>query len=92
LAVERLPYFWTDEKRDNIPSAVGNYLNFLWIGRLMVVPAYGVLQDDLACRTLEKLLPATRVVPLRCEDLARDGGVLNCVAWTSHRQDLSKGR
>jgi agmatine deiminase len=82
LTVERLPYFWTDEKRDGIYSAVGNYVNFLRIGRLVVVPAYGVPQDDLACRALERLLPGASVVPLRCEELARDGGVLNCVSWT----------
>jgi agmatine deiminase len=81
LALERLPHFRTDEVVDGIPSAAGNYVNFLRVGRLVVVPAYGVPQDDLACRTLERLLPGAIVVPLRCEGLAREGGVLNCVAW-----------
>ncbi len=82
LAVERLPYAPTGEEHDGIPSAAGCYANYLRIGRLVVVPAYGLPQDDLACRTLERLLPTATVVPLRCEGLARDGGVLNCVAWT----------
>jgi agmatine deiminase len=88
LAVERLPHFRTDEVVDGIPSAAGNYANFLRVGRLVVVPAYGVRQDDLACRTLEKLLPEATIVPLRCEGLAREGGVLNCVAWTI---DIERG-
>ena len=65
LTIKRLPYFQTNEVADAIPSAVGNYVNFLRVGRLIVVPAYGVPQDDLACRTLEQLLPQTQVIPLR---------------------------
>lgn len=83
LAVELLPHFRVEEEDDGIPSAVGNYVNFLRVGRLVVVPVYGVPQDDLACKTLERLLPRASVVPLRCEGLAREGGVLNCVAWTT---------
>jgi agmatine deiminase len=82
LAVERLPYAPTDEEHDGIPSAKGCYINYLRVGRLVVVPAFGLPQDDLACRTLERLLPGATVVPLRCEGLAKRGGVLNCVAWT----------
>ncbi len=82
FAIERLPHFRVEEEHDGIPSAVGNYANFLRVGSLVVLPAYGVAQDDLACRALERLLPGARVVSLRCEGLAREGGVLNCVAWT----------
>jgi agmatine/peptidylarginine deiminase len=67
LAVERLPHFRTDEKHDGIWSAAGNYANFLRVGRLVVVPAYGVPEDDLACRTLERLLPG----PVSCRCGAR---------------------
>ncbi len=81
LELERLPYLAVDEAQEGIPSAVGNYVNFLRIGRLVLVPAYGAPQDDPACRTLERLLPGASVVPVRCEGLAGDGGVLNCVAW-----------
>lgn len=82
LAVERLPCFRFDESHEGIPSAVGNFANFLRIGTQVIVPAYGIPQDDLACRVLDRLLPGATVVPLRCEGLAREGGVLNCVAWT----------
>ena len=81
LGVEELAYFYTGEEVDGISSAVGNYVNYLWVSGLIIVPAYGVPQDDTACRTLERLLPGTKVVPLRCEALARAGGVLNCVSW-----------
>lgn len=82
ITVERLPHFRVEEEHDGIPSVVGNYANYLRIGKLVIIPAYGVPQDDLACRTLERLLPGASVVPLRCEELAKEGGVLNCVGWT----------
>ena len=82
LRAEPVPYCPVDDEHDGIPSAVGNYLNFLRVGGFVVMPAYGLPEDGAACRVIERLLPGTEVVPLRCEDLARDGGVLNCVAWT----------
>lgn len=82
LGVELLPYFCTNQVIDSIPSAVGNYINFLRVNGLVIVPAYGVRQDEVACRTLERLLPGTKIVPVPCEGLARQGGVLNCVSWT----------
>jgi agmatine deiminase len=83
LIAERLPYFQTAAEYDGIPSAMGCYVNFLRVGRLVVVPAFGVPRDDLACRALERLVPGATVVPVRCEGLAREGGVLNCIAWTA---------
>ena len=60
---------------------------FLRVGDLVVVPVYGAAQDDAACRKLEELLPGARIVPLRCEGLAREGGVLNCVSWTGRSRE-----
>jgi agmatine deiminase len=82
LHIERLPYFLEDRSKDGIPSAVGNYVNFLRIGNLIIVPAYKARQDDLACKTLERLCPQATVVPLECTDLAQEGGILNCISWT----------
>jgi agmatine deiminase len=80
--IEELPYFCTEEVVDGIPSAVGNYLNFFRVEGLIVVPAYGVPEDEIACRKLESLLRGTKIMPIRCNGLAREGGVLNCESWT----------
>jgi agmatine deiminase len=82
LTVAELPYSQERAAYDGIPSAVGNYVNFLRIGQLIIVPAYGVADDDGACRTLEQLCPDAQVVSLPCTELAREGGVLNCITWT----------
>ena len=88
LRIEKLPHFREDRSQDGIPSAVGNYVNFLRIGKLIVVPAYNTRQDDRACKTLEWLCPQATVVPLNCIDLARTGGVLNCITWTIRTRKL----
>ncbi len=82
LTVVELPHFQERRECNGIPSAVGNYVNFLRIGQLIIIPAYGVAEDDEACRTLEQLCPDVQVVSLPCTELAREGGVLNCITWT----------
>lgn len=87
LRVERLPYRPEFARGDDgVPSAVGNALNFLWLGDLVLLPAYALDTGRAAARLLGELLPGTEVVPLDCTDLARYGGVLNCCSWTA---DLS---
>jgi agmatine deiminase len=82
LRVELLPYSLDPTVVDGIPSAVGNYVNFLRLGNLVVVPTYGMPTDAEAVAILTGLLPGCRVESLDCSGLARRGGVLNCIAGT----------
>ena len=77
-----LPYFIEQRTVHGIPSALGNYVNFLRLQQLLIVPAYGVPTDELALRKLSGLVPDVPVVSLDCRGLARHGGVLNCATWT----------
>ncbi len=88
LQVETITHFREDNIEDGIPSAAGNYVNYLRVGNLMLVPAYGIKHDDLACRTLERLCPQATVVPVRCKELARAGGILNCIAYPVYSRRL----
>jgi agmatine deiminase len=89
LEHETVPYFIEDRETDGIPSAMGCYVNFLRVGQLLIVPAYGAPADDEAVRKLEVLCPGALVVPLRCVRLARRGGVLHCASWNL-RANLGK--
>lgn len=82
LATVRLPYSFPRRSGTEISSAVGNYTNYLRVGSLIVVPAYGARQDEEACKVLERACPKATVVPIRCTRLASQGGVLNCISWT----------
>lgn len=76
------PYFCTGQVRDGIPTAVGNYINYLRTERLVVLPAYGRSEDHTARVAVETMIPEAKVVSLDCSDLALEGGVLNCITWT----------
>lgn len=82
LKVETLPYRISHETRGGINSAVGNYINFLKVSNLTVVPHYGLPEDQVALNALSRFLPDDRVIPLCCHELACEGGVLNCVTST----------
>jgi len=82
LHVELLPYSLDSTVVDGIPSAVGNHVNFLRIGNLVVVPAYGMSSDAEAVAVLNGRLAGCRIESLDCSGLARRGGVLNCIAGT----------
>lgn len=69
-----------NKKCEGIASAWGNRVNFLQVGKLIYLPVYGIpLQDELAIKTLEN--EGFKVIPVRCDELSRMGGVLNCITW-----------
>jgi agmatine deiminase len=82
LACEVAPCFVEDRTTDGLPSAVGCYVNYLRTERLIVLPVFGVSQDEAALRKFERLFSGTGIFPLQCKKLARQGGCLNCVSWT----------
>jgi agmatine deiminase len=77
-----VPYFVENQATDGIPSAVGCYINFLRTDMLLILPVFGVARDEAALRRFENVFSPTRIVPLPCIELAREGGCLNCISWT----------
>ena len=83
LEVETLPLFYEKSiKRGSFSSAVGNYINFLRVGNVVVVPEYGTHHDDIAVEKIRHVIPNAVVTQLPCRSLAEEGGVLNCISWT----------
>lgn len=80
LAIEIIPYQPKEQSRGGIPSAVGCFTNFLKTEKVLVAPVYGTEHDQAALRKLELSFPGLTIAPLDCTDLAREGGVLNCVS------------
>jgi agmatine deiminase len=84
LQVETLPMFldeW-DWLSPGLPSAVGNYLNYLRVGDIVVLPAYDRPEDRFAKEKVQQLMPGAKIFQLPCTSLAKRGGVLNCISWT----------
>lgn len=82
LRVMQLPYFTEGKSYDGIPSAVGSYVNFLRVSDLVILPAFGKDQDRVARTFLKRLCPRLKIVSVPSRALGREGGLLNCIAWT----------
>ena len=73
-----------DEKSEGMASAVGNHINFLRLGNKLLLPYYGIPEDEIAREVLQNALPGIEVIPVDIpgiKKLASKGGVLNCITW-----------
>ena len=75
IEVYDFPYF--DSKGD---SAVGCYLNFLETEKAIFLPVFDVITDNEAIETAKDIFDKT-IVPVNINEIAVDGGVLNCISW-----------
>ena len=89
LKAEKLPYSHQLASKGEIPSAVGCYTNFLRTSTVILVPEYGIFDDGIALAILRSVFPDVPVVPVECSDLAKEGGVLNCITSTYRRTPKS---
>jgi agmatine deiminase len=64
---------------DGFLSAAGCYVNFLQTKNAIYVPQFGLDEDMEAMEFFSKF--AKPAIPVRCEQLAKYGGCLNCVSW-----------
>jgi agmatine deiminase len=87
LKVIPVPYYpYSNPTAD---SAVGVYLNFLHLQHIIWLPIFGTAQDELAYRVFDELFPANVIVPVQSTEIARHGGVLNCITWNIKLSDVS---
>lgn len=69
------PYFYS--KGD---SAVGCYLNYLATEKSIFLPVFGVDTDNEAIELAKNIFSKT-IIPVNINEIAKDGGVLNCISW-----------
>lgn len=55
-----------------------SYANFLIINGAVLVPIYGVLQDQEALRIFQESFPGKEIIPIDCSVLIRQHGSLHC--------------
>ena len=57
------------------------YINFLQIGKLILVPQLGLKEDEQALEQIGNALPNCEVVGIPSLEAVRRGGALNCISW-----------
>lgn len=65
-----------DEDGERLPAT---YANFLVINGAVLLPVYGVAQDEEAIATLQDLFPDREVIAIDCRPLIGQHGSLHCV-------------
>lgn len=57
------------------------YINFLQIGKLILVPQLGLDEDEQALEQICNVLPDCEVIGVPALEAVRRGGALNCISW-----------
>ena len=66
----------------SLNSAVGIYMNYLQVGDLILFPIFNKREDEEAFCVISKAFPDSTIFTINCKDLAKEGGILNCVSWS----------
>lgn len=62
-------------------SAKGFYLNYLQMQQGIVLPVFNMKHDEKAVQVLERVFPGQTILTVESNELAAEGGVLNCISW-----------
>ncbi len=73
----KIPY----NPSDNYDEAIGDYINYLQMDNIVIMPTYGLKEDDEVQKQFEHLFSGQTVLRLDANEIAKDGGVFNCISW-----------
>lgn len=69
-------------RNTSFDDATGIYLNYLQIQGFVFLPVFNIAEDEIAVRAFEKLFPNEKVITVKSNEIAKEGGVLNCISWS----------
>ena len=77
---EVIPLYYKTKK---IHARSWAYINFLQVGKLILVPQLGLEEDEQALEQICKAMPDSEVLGIPALEAVRRGGALNCVSWNT---------
>jgi len=75
----KIPYNVYGNKSND--QANGDYINYLQMENTVIVPTFGIEEDDKAIKQFEILFPGQTIATIDSNEIANDGGILNCITW-----------
>ena len=57
------------------------YINYLQVGKKIVMPAFGIPEDKQALKYVQECNPDCEVRQIRMRDIAANGGAMHCITW-----------
>ena len=64
----------------------GAYLNFIKIKDILIVPIYGMVDDDAAVAQIKKIYSDCSVETINLSEIIELGGALHCITAETFRQ------
>lgn len=78
-----IPYNVYDNKSND--HANGDYINYLQMENTLIIPTFDIKEDELAVRQLETIFAGQNIQTIESNEIAYDGGILNCITWNIKR-------
>jgi agmatine deiminase len=75
----KIPYNVYDNKSND--QANGDYINYLQMENTLIIPTFGIKEDEETVRQLETIFSGQTIETIDSNEIANDGGVLNCITW-----------
>ena len=78
-----VPFFYSYKDSKHPDHAIGGYVNYLEVGNLIVLPVFEVEgnKDEEAIAAFKQIFPDKIIETINFNDVALEGGVLNCTTW-----------
>lgn len=61
------------------------YINFLQVGNNIILPKFGIDEDEQAKQFVQTAFPYCQIRQIDCHAIANDGGALHCITWNIKR-------
>lgn len=75
----KISYNVYDNKSND--HANGDYINYLQMENTVIIPTFGIKEDGIAVKQLEKIFAGQTIETVESNEIAYDGGILNCITW-----------
>lgn len=66
---------------DSMTNAIGLYINYLQFDDIIILPSFNIENDKKALELFKDIFKEYKILQLDCTEIAKDGGVLNCISW-----------
>ena len=77
--------FFEDNDSNHPETAIGIYVNYLEVNDLIVLPLFGREEDNQVVDIIRKTFPNKQIETINYNDVAKEGGLLNCTTWVVHK-------
>ncbi|MDO4949348.1 MAG: agmatine deiminase family protein [Bacteroidales bacterium] len=83
-----VPFFEQKSNKNHPMNAIGIYVNYLEVDNLIVLPKFNVdgNRDEETIGLFKKIFPNRIIETIDYNEVALEGGLLNCSTWTIHEQ------